>query len=78
VSIGPLACQTLALLTCIVAPTFAGDTKNGAVGVPFKNDALYRAHFGFSDGADKDFWGYDANFGTLIVERYAFRVVRLL
>jgi hypothetical protein len=34
-------------------------------------------HFGFSDGADKDFWGYDSNFGTLIVERYAFRVVRL-
>jgi hypothetical protein len=34
-------------------------------------------HFGFSDGADKDFRGYDANFGALIVERYPFRVVRL-
>jgi hypothetical protein len=33
--------------------------------------------FGFSDGADKDLLAYDANFGGLIVERYAFRVVRL-
>jgi hypothetical protein len=34
-------------------------------------------HFGFSDGADKDLRGYDANFGALIVERYPFRFVRL-
>ena len=34
-------------------------------------------HFGFFDGADKDFRTYDANFDALIVERYAFRVVRL-
>src|SRR6516162_1967173 len=34
-------------------------------------------HFGFSDGADEDLRGYDANFGALLVERYPFRVVRL-
>ena len=34
-------------------------------------------HFGFSDDADKDLRGFDADFGALIVERYPFRVVRL-
>jgi hypothetical protein len=34
-------------------------------------------HFGCSDRPDKDLRGCDANLGALIVERYAFRVVRL-
>jgi len=34
-------------------------------------------HFGFSDGADEDLQGYDANFGALLDERYPFRVIRL-
>ena len=34
-------------------------------------------HFGFFDGAGKDFRGYDANFGVLNVERLPSRVVRL-
>src|SRR6516225_7659513 len=32
-------------------------------------------HFGFSDGADEELQGYDANFGAY--ERYPFRVIRL-
>src|SRR5262249_10625599 len=35
-----------------------------------------RNHFGFSDGADKDLQGYDANFGALIDERSPFRLIR--
>src|SRR5215475_12652001 len=34
-------------------------------------------HFGFSDGADDNLQGYDANFGGLLDERYPFRVIRL-
>src|SRR5262249_24483959 len=34
-------------------------------------------HFGFSDGADEDLQGYDANFGALLDELYPFRVIRL-
>ena len=34
-------------------------------------------HFGFSDGADEDLQGYDANFGALLDELYPFRVTRL-
>ena len=34
-------------------------------------------HFGFSDGADDDPQGYDANFGALIDERSPFRLIRL-
>src|SRR6516162_8645884 len=33
--------------------------------------------FGFSDGADEDLQGYDANFGALLDELYPFRVIRL-
>ena len=32
-------------------------------------------HFGFSNGADEELQGYDANFGAY--ERYPFRVIRL-
>jgi hypothetical protein len=33
-------------------------------------------HCGFSDGADEDLQGFDANFDALIDERYPFRVIR--
>src|SRR6516162_7368702 len=34
-------------------------------------------HFGFSDGADEELQGFDANFGALLDELYPFRVIRL-
>src|SRR5262245_18605894 len=35
-------------------------------------------HFGFSDGADDDLQGYEANFGALIDKRSPLRLIRLL
>src|SRR5262249_30648874 len=66
-----------ALLYALVVCFFLAPPLTAIAIFPYTRSSDLGNHFGFSDGADEDLQGYDANFGALLDELYPFRVIRL-